>query len=111
MPFGGRQPGAGRPLGARSRSTIERETMAELGRKLMRKSKRTPLEVILMRMDGDPTITDSMFAAAVAAAPYIHPRLAATEATIKSDNIHRVLSDQPLTAEEWLEKFRPPAIN
>ena len=61
--------------------------------------------------DGDPTITDEQFQAAVAAAPYVHPRLAATEATVKSDNILRIISDEPLTAEEWLEKFAPPAGN
>jgi hypothetical protein len=36
-----------------------------------------PLDLILRRMRGDTTVTDRQFAAAVAAAPFIHPRLSA----------------------------------
>ena len=49
--------------------------------------------------------TDAQFAAAIAAAPYIHPRLASTDRTVKSDNVHRVVSDRPMTLEEWQQKF------
>jgi hypothetical protein len=35
--------------------------------------------------------------------------LATTEATIKSGNVHRVLSDEPFTAEEWLATNAPLA--
>jgi hypothetical protein len=50
-------------------------------------------------------VTDEQFAAAVAAAPYLHPRLASTDTTIKSDNVHYVVSDKPMTAEEWQAEF------
>ena len=53
--------------------------------------------------------TDAQLQAAVAAAPYIHPRLSSTEATVRSDNVHRVVSDKPLTAEEWAAGHAPPA--
>lgn len=36
------------------------------------------------------------------AAPYIHARLQSTDTTIKSDNVHRVVSDKPVTEEEWI---------
>jgi hypothetical protein len=36
-----------------------------------------PLDIILRRMRGDDTVTDSQFQAACQAAPYIHPRLSA----------------------------------
>lgn len=68
-----------------------------------------PLQVILARMrgellDGKP-VTDEQLAAAAIAAPYIHPRLASSDTTIKSDNVHRVVSDTPIDAEEWTIKY------
>jgi hypothetical protein len=36
-----------------------------------------PLDVILRRMRGDTTVSNQQFEAAVAAAPYCHPRLSA----------------------------------
>jgi hypothetical protein len=67
------------------------------------------LEILLARMGGDPTITDGMFAAAVAAAPYCHPRLTASETRISSDNTHRIVSDEPMTAEAWAAQYATPA--
>jgi hypothetical protein len=110
-PNGGARPGAGRPPGAKNKATIEREKMAELGLREIHRSGRMPLEVMLARMNGDATISDDMFAAAVAAAPYIHPRLASTDTTVKSDNVnvHLVLSDKPLTVDEWCAQYAPHA--
>jgi hypothetical protein len=108
MPSGGRQPGAGRPPGSKSRTTIERELMAAKGlAAVARKSGRMPLDVILAKMDGDATISEAQFQAAVAAAPYIHPRLASTDTTVKSDNVHRVVSDKPITVDEWTATHAP----
>src|SRR5215469_4500497 len=110
-PNGGARPGAGRPPGAKSKTTIEREKMAELGLRELRRTGRMPLEVMLARMNGDASISDDMFAAAVAAAPYIHPRLTSSDTTVKSDNVnaHLVLSDKPLTVDEWCAQYAPRA--
>jgi hypothetical protein len=54
-------------------------------------------------------VTDEQFAAAVAAAPYLHPRLASSDTTIKSDNVHYVVSDKPMSVEEWQAEFAPHA--
>jgi hypothetical protein len=51
------------------------------------------------------TVTDEMFAAAVAAAPYIHPKISSASIEMRSDNVHYVVSDEPMTVEEWIEKF------
>jgi hypothetical protein len=66
-----------------------------------------PLEVMLAKMRGVPLPdgkmpTDEQVAAAALAAPYIHPRLASTDTTMKSDNVHRVVADKPVTAEVWV---------
>jgi hypothetical protein len=113
-PNGGFRPGAGRPPGSKSKHVIQRELMAQRGLAEVADGGLLPLTVMLCRMRGEPLpdgtpITDEMFQAAVAAAPFVHPRLAATEATIRSDNVHRVLSDEPLTPEQWLERYGPPA--
>jgi hypothetical protein len=42
--------------------------------------------------------TDEQVAAATAAAPYLHPKLASNDTRIIADNTHRVISDAPLTA-------------
>jgi hypothetical protein len=72
------------------------------------KAKRSPLEVILARMNGE-AVTDDAFQAAIAAAPYIHPRLTSADTTIKSDNTHHIVSDEPMTAEQWSEQYAIPA--
>jgi hypothetical protein len=83
--------------------------LAEKGRDALLKDYRLPLEILLARMSGDPTITDEMFQAAVAAAPYCHPRLTSSETRISSDNTHRVVSDEPMSAEEWTRQYATPA--
>lgn len=72
---GGKRPGAGRKKGALSRRTQE-ITAAALADGI------TPLEYMLsvMRTSTDTKRRDAM---AVAAAAYVHPRLAAIEANVK----------------------------
>ncbi len=100
----------GRPPGAKNKLTLVREALARAGIEDARNSGLLPLDVMLARMHGEPLpngrmVTDEQFQAAVAAAPYVHPRPAATDATIRSDNIHYVVSDKPLTIEEWQAKY------
>jgi hypothetical protein len=109
MPRGGKRAGAGRPKGSKSRFSLDRDSVAQRGLNAALKTSRSPLEVILARMNGDDSVTDAAFQAAIAAAPYIHPRLASSDTTIKSDNTHRVVADEPMTAEEWTAKYASPA--
>jgi hypothetical protein len=102
---GGRREGAGRPKGSRDRGVIERLKLAEKGREALLMDHRLPLEIMLARMAGDPTITDEMFQAAIASAPYIHPRLSSSDTTVRSDNVHRLISDEPMTPAEWTTKY------
>ena len=71
---GGKTPGAGRPKGSKNRRTVELiETV--------KKSGMTPLEWMLSVLHdkkADKSRRDDM---AKAAAPYVHPRLLATEHT------------------------------
>jgi hypothetical protein len=65
-----------------------------------------PIDVMAARMldrmlpDGR-RVSDDMFAAAVALAPFMHPRLSQTDTTIRSDNVHRLISERPMSIEEW----------
>ena len=84
---GGPRPGAGRKAGGKNRGTIERELRAAHGVEAAIETGLLPLDVMLARMRDEPLPngqrpTDSQFEAACAAAPYIHPRLAA--ATLKA---------------------------
>jgi len=86
----------------------EARELSEKGIRLALQEKRTPLEVILAKMNGEP-VSDGAFQAAIAAAPYIHPRLTSADTTIKSDNTHRVVSDEPMTADQWEAQYSVPA--
>ena len=103
MTRGGKRPGAGRKAGAATKRTREiADKLAGSGV--------TPLDVMLARMkgqalDGIGSITDEQFQAAVAAAPYIHPRLSSVDSTVKSDNVTHIISDQPATADEWEQQY------
>lgn len=72
MPAGGKRPGAGRPKGVPNKASIERQ--AEIAA-----SGVTPLEFMLNRMRDEGVPLADRFEAAKAAAPYVHPRLAAVE--------------------------------
>ncbi len=54
-------------------------------------------------------LRSSAIATADRAAPYLHARLTSVDTTVKSDNTHRVVSDKPLTKDEWAEKYATQA--
>ncbi|NOG74227.1 hypothetical protein [Roseicella sp. DB1501] len=71
----------GRKPGARNRSTIEREMRAQAGIASAIEGGALPLDILLTVMRGGPeaeAITARQYEAAVAAAPYLHPRLASS---------------------------------
>jgi len=81
---GGKRPGAGRKPGSATKRTREiAESAAEAGI--------TPLEFMLNRMRDPAVDPNEQFEAAKAAAPYIHPRLAAVEhsgeMTVKHEDV------------------------
>ncbi len=68
----------------------------------------SPLEYLLSIVRDDGASPDRRFDAAKAAAPYCHARLAQIQATIDSTQLH-VVSAEPMSAEEWAEKYSTPA--
>jgi hypothetical protein len=102
---GGRRPGAGRPLGSKNQRSAEiARTAAESGI--------TPIEVMLGAMRelwAQGTSEAKREAAEIAkdAAPYIHPRLASIDQTIKEDRPFAVVLEQCSNAEEWEAIYRP----
>jgi len=80
---GGKRPGAGRPIGSKNQRTAEiARAAAESGI--------TPIEVMLGTMRelwalGTPEAKREAAEIAKDAAPYIHPRLASIDQTIKED--------------------------
>lgn len=114
MPSGGYRPGAGRkpkgsersgkppvtPVKPERRATNMRRKAVEQGYA----TGKTPLEYMLdvMRDENiDKRRRDQM---AMAAAPYMHPRLAAIEHS--GETIKRVIKDTPPTSKEWAEKHK-----
>ena len=67
----------------------------------------TPLQVMLsiMKQRLEAGDQDGALAAANMAAPYIHSRLAATEVKVAAEVRSCVISAEPMTSEEWLEKY------
>jgi hypothetical protein len=106
----GTYPHGGRPLGSRNKTTITRELQARAGVEAAVTSGILPLDVMLARMRNEPLPdgkhpTDEQFEAAVAAAPYIHPKINSASVEVRSDNVHYVVSDEPMTVEEWVAKY------
>ena len=104
---GGRRRGAGRPLGSKNRRTAEiARAAAESGI--------TPIEVMLGTMrelwaQGTPEAKREAADIAKDAAPYIHPRLASIDQTIKEDRPFAILLEECSNAEEWVERYGPKA--
>jgi hypothetical protein len=103
---GGRRPGAGRPVGSKNHRTAEiARAAAESGI--------TPIEVMLGAMrelwaQGTPEAKREAAEIAKDAAPYIHPRLASIDQTIKEDRPFAVVPGQ-LSIEEWQVTYGPQA--
>jgi hypothetical protein len=104
---GGRRRGAGRPLGSKNRRTAEIARAAAV-------SGITPIEVMLGTMrelwaQGTPEAKREAAEIAKDAAPYIHPRLASIDQTIKEDRPFALLLEQCSNAEEWQARYGPQA--
>ena len=89
---GGKREGAGRPKGAQSKSTLERQAAIVAGGI-------TPLEYMLNVIRDEAMDSKRRDSMAQACAPYIHPRLAATE--IQGN------ADKPIAHKLTIEFKRP----
>lgn len=81
---GGARKGAGRKLGRASRKT------REIADRLAAEAGLTPLEYMIQVMRNPDAATDRRDAMAIAAAPYIHPRLSSTQLTGKDGDAIQV---------------------
>ncbi len=96
---GGARPGAGRKKGEPNRRTVEAQAMA--------KTKGvTPLEYMLSVMHNDND-AKMRFAAAQAAAPYLHAKLSSVEMNAKVT--HRTLAEELNELNELNEAAQPDA--
>ena len=100
---GGARPGAGRKWGGRNKATVERQLRAQHGIQAAKEDGVLPLDVMLAVMRGEPLPdgkkpTDEQLRAAIAAAPYLHPRLATTtlNATVASGPVKPPLDPEKL---------------
>ena len=76
---GGKRTGAGRPKG------VIDGTKEERLEKILQKGAKTPLDYMLAILNNPGTSPERKMWAAEKAAPYLHPRLASKEHTIKGD--------------------------
>jgi hypothetical protein len=98
MAHGGKRPNAGRkPSALTVKTREEAEKAIENGV--------TPLAYFLRVLEGTETLDPAKFEAAKAAAPYIHPRLAAVENKL-SGSLDIAGIDRPPneTREQWIER-------
>jgi hypothetical protein len=104
---GGKRRGAGRPLGSKNRRSAEiARAAAEDGI--------TPIEVMLGAMRdlwevGTPEAKREASEIAKDAAPYIHPRLASIDQTIKEDRPFALIPSQ-VSIEEWEVTYGAKAL-
>ena len=102
MPSGGKRPGAGRKKGSINK-------VSRGARNKAAKEGLLPHEILLKIARGEllgdhrPSFAERM-EAAKAAAPYYAPRLAAIEQKVEGEIIG-IPSADPLSEEEWLERF------
>ena len=91
MPRGGRREGAGRPTGSVSKRgvRISKQVLANLELN----SRTNPLEYLLGVMQDDRQKTSIRMQAAIAAAPYVHPKLASVELKGNQEQPLQVKSD------------------
>jgi hypothetical protein len=91
----------GRKAGTLNKTTVERAARARAGVKAAISSGVMPLDIILAVARGGPeadAVTDRQLGAAIAAAPYLHPRLSSTTADVSVRADPAALSDAELTA-------------
>jgi hypothetical protein len=68
----------------------------------------TPLEYMLRVMRDTKADTHRRDDMARAAAPYIHPRLASLEQSVETETMLNIISDRPMSAEEWERRYCTP---
>src|ERR1700722_4032060 len=85
----------GRQKGVQNKGTVVKQAFAEEGLKNALETGISPLEVILHRMRDTRLITDRQFEAAVAAAPYIHPKQANVTVKQNGDFVINVVTNVP----------------
>ena len=105
---GGRRAGAGRPAGSKNQRSAEIARAAA-------DSGITPIEVMLGTMrelwaQGTPEAKREAAEIAKDAAPYIHPRLASIDQTVKEDRPFALLPEQCSNAEEWEARYAPKVL-
>ena len=96
----------GRRIGGRRKGTPNKATAARQAE--IAGSGLTPLDYMLEVMRNEQVDTATRLDAAVKAAPYVHPRLAAIDSTHSRDGGPRavyLISDKPMTEEAWREAF------
>jgi len=86
MARGGHRVGAGRKAGSKSRATIEKEKFGRAVAEEAAANGDSPLEYMLNVMRDAEAAQSRRDAMAIAAAPYLHARLAST--SVVSDNKH-----------------------
>ena len=101
---GGARSGAGRPVGSKNQRS------AEVARKAV-EAGMTPIEVMLTAMRDlwdEGTSEAKREAARIAkdAAPYVHPRLASIDQTVREATRFVIRAPEPCSAEEWQENVR-----
>lgn len=98
MSHGGARIGAGRPKG---RAT----NLADKAREEALQGGMSPLDYLLGVMR-DANKEESMrLDAAKAAAPYVHARLQSIDMNSRSDGTLRVISDKPMSEDDWVAQF------
>jgi hypothetical protein len=103
----------GRPRGRQNDTTLKRIKTAKKGLAIAMETGVTPLEVILKRMRGEK-IPVAQVNAAIAAAPYVHPKLSAVafrDTTPPTDTIDlsQCTAAELALLRKLLSKSAPPA--
>ena len=102
MGYGGKREGAGRPLGAvgkiSAEAILKAKTTGELPHEFLLRVSQSDT------VDGHDISLEQRVYAAIAAAPYFAPRLAAIEQRVEN-TIVSIISSKPLTELEWEQAF------
>ena len=102
MPSGGYREGSGRPKGAIGKmsamAVLQAKATGELPHEFL-------LRIVRGRpIDGQVPTLEQRMSAAIAAAPYFSPKLAAIEQRVHS-SIRAVVSNRPMTTEEFAARY------